>query len=376
MPECQTRLRKIRALMAERGVQNLLVYSGHHIANCKERVNFRYLTNLPLWPHQEGIALIPSEDEPSLITSLTWDIHRVRTNTWLRNVQPSSSAYAIGQNDLLILLRNLRGNLGVDFESLGKLMLERLRKATPINHLLDAHGLVEEARMIKTRYELLLMTRAARIADKGMQIAKDLVAEGGLSETDVAIEVDHVMRQTGAVNFLSNTVIASGLSGEYPPLKASSKKIRSGEQVLVDVHPINEEGYVSDVARTYFCGLPKNGRVRFAKASYRACIEGTKCVRPGATLRDIVNSMTRVLRMSGVDKFIRHRMGHGLGMWLESPSFASDLDLQLQKGMILTLEPALYIHKIGGFSTENAIAVTTNGHTTLNKASYDPSVTS
>ena len=221
-------------------------------------------------------------------------------------------------------------------------------------------GKVETLRMVKDECELVTMREAADIACSAWEETLPLVSPG-VSEIDLAAEIEFRMRRKGAAGPAFDTIIASGERGAWPHAQASRKLVKKNELVVFDLGAILR-GYSSDLTRTVYVGRATPEMRRW----YRAVLEGQQtarqALRPGVTAEQVDAAARRVLKEAGLEKKFIHSTGHGLGLEVhEAPRLGRGDRSTLRAGAVVTLEPGVYIEGTGGIRIEDDALVTNSG---------------
>jgi len=227
----------------------------------------------------------------------------------------------------------------------------RLRQAPP---------LVENARMVKDGEEIERL-RAAVILGASLFDGALKTIRPGVRETEVAAEMEYAARRAGAEGMSFETIIASGPRSALPHGRASGAAIASEGFVVCDFGVILA-GYCSDMTRTVFVGrIPAKARQMYeaVREAQQAAVEA---VRPGARLGDVDGAARKLLRNNGLGRNFTHSTGHGVGLEIhEAPRVAAGKSEQLQPGMVITIEPGVYVPGVGGVRIEDMVLVTERG---------------
>jgi Xaa-Pro aminopeptidase len=217
--------------------------------------------------------------------------------------------------------------------------------------------LVADLRLVKDADELARMEEAALL---GCRLFEGLLPKiaSGLQETAIAAELEFAARQSGAEGMSFETIVASGPRSALPHGHATSARVpRSGFMVL-DFGVILK-GYCSDMTRTVFVGKAGK-RERFAYDSVlEAQQAAVKAVRPGATCGEVDEAARSVLRKAGLAEYFTHSTGHGVGIEIhEAPRVAAAQPQVLSAGMVITIEPGIYLAGEFGIRIEDMVVVT------------------
>lgn len=235
--------------------------------------------------------------------------------------------------------------------------------------LVPTQGVVEELRLIKTEHELNIMKKAAQIADQAFEHILSYI-KPGVKEIDIANELEFFMRQQGATSSSFDIIVASGYRSALPHGVASDKRIESGELVTLDYGALYN-GYCSDTTRTVAVGEISDELKNIYKTVLEAQLCGIEGIKPGMTGKE-ADALTRNhIKDKGYGEYFGHSTGHGLGMEVhEGPSLSYRTERKLEPGMVVTVEPGIYIPDVGGCRIEDDIVITQTGNerlTTANK---------
>lgn len=226
--------------------------------------------------------------------------------------------------------------------------------------LVPVKELVEELRQFKDEDELKLMKEAADLADKTFLHMLEIL-KPGVSEWDMALELETFMRKNGASGPSFDTIIASGERSAMPHGVASEKILGRDEFVTMDFGALMN-GYCSDITRTVFLGQPSAKHREIYDIVLEAQMHTLEFLRPGMTGREGDALARDIITKYGYGEQFGHSTGHGLGMEVhESPRVSKLGDTVLQPGMVVTVEPGIYIPGFGGVRIEDDVVITENG---------------
>jgi len=275
------------------------------------------------------------------------------------------------QESLAALLRPKgRGKLrvGVEAAHLSVSQLAALRRAAGRRIRWAAlEGQVEALRRAKDAEEVRRMRAAAALASR---IVGEVVRRlhPGMLETEVAAEIEYRMRRAGASGPAFETIVASGARAALPHARATGKPLRKNELVVLDLGAILRH-YSSDLTRTVYLGrAPSRIRTWYA-AVLEAQQAAREAIQPGITAGEVDAAARGVLRRAGLARYFVHSTGHGLGLEVhEEPRLARSRSERLEAGMVVTVEPGIYVQGIGGIRIEDDVLVTERGSETLTTA--------
>jgi Xaa-Pro aminopeptidase len=227
--------------------------------------------------------------------------------------------------------------------------------------------LVEPLRLVKDKEELALMSQAALIGCKLFEHMLGFIRPG-LREVEVAAELEHRARLEGAEGMSFETIVASGVRSALPHGRATSTALPRKGFLTLDFGIILG-GYCSDMTRTVYLGKPR-ARERAAYEAVLAAQEaGVEAVRAGASCGDVDEAARSVLRKVGLAEAFSHSTGHGVGLEIhESPRIGAGQKTRLQAGMVVTIEPGVYLSGEFGIRIEDMVAVTPTGGQVLTPA--------
>ena len=231
-------------------------------------------------------------------------------------------------------------------------------------------GLVMRQRIVKDAEELQILRKAVRIGAEVYEHAlKKLHA--GITETEVAAELELAARRAGAERMSFETIVAGGKRSALPHGVASHRAIPRRGFVVVDSGVV-VQGYCSDMTRTVHVGRASREERRWYAAVLEAQLAAIAVVKAGVTAGEVDHAAREVLRQSKLDKFFTHSTGHGVGLEIhEPPRLGSGQSEELQTGMVITIEPGVYLPGKGGIRIEDMVVVTAKGCEVLTPVSKE-----
>jgi len=228
-------------------------------------------------------------------------------------------------------------------------------------------GWIEKLRRVKDDEELAIMRRAVAIADAAFEHILT-VLKPGLSERDVALELEMFMRRQGASGSSFDIIVASGERSALPHGVASDRIIGRDEFVKMDFGALYN-GYCSDLTRTVVIGTPTAKHREIFDIVLEAQLAVLQGVRAGMTGREADAFARDTIAKYGYGDKFGHGTGHAVGMDIhESPRLSKTEEARLEPGMVVTVEPGIYLPGFGGVRIEDVVVVTENGCDILTKA--------
>jgi Xaa-Pro aminopeptidase len=231
-------------------------------------------------------------------------------------------------------------------------------------------GLIEELRMIKDEGEVAIIRKAVEIADQTFSHILSFIRPG-VREIDIAIEMEFYMRKLGASGPSFDTIVASGVRSALPHGRASDKVIQEGELVTLDFGAVYK-GYVSDLTRTVAVGEVSSKLKEIYDICLKAQLAGVEKIRAGMTGKETDAICRDIIAAAGYGEAFGHSTGHGIGLDVhEGPGLSSVSETMLKPGMIVTVEPGIYLSGIGGVRIEDDILITDTGNEILSKSTKE-----
>lgn len=228
-------------------------------------------------------------------------------------------------------------------------------------------------RIKKDAAEIEIIRQAARIGAKGFDIAKRRIRDGAV-ERDVAIAMEFGMRKKGAEKASFDIIVASGKRAALPHGRASMKKIKKGETIVVD-SGATFKGYNSDETCTFFTGSPTRKQKEIYNIVKDAHDAGIDAVMPGVKASSIDAAARGIIKKAGYGKYFGHGTGHGIGLLVhEMPKISKFDNTMLEENMVFTIEPGIYMSEWGGVRIEDMVRVTKNGYEVLTRVSKEMTV--
>ena len=256
--------------------------------------------------------------------------------------------------------------VGFEADHLTVALLDDLRDHWPDASMVPVRGLVHGLRVTKTARELDAIRAAQRIADHAFAQVRPMIRPG-VTELDVALELELAMRRAGAQSAF-DIIVASGPNGAKPHGVASGRVIGDNELVTVDLGA-RVDGYHSDMTRTVAVGDPSAELRRLYRAVLEAEQAAVAAIRPGGRAADLDRLARDLLTGHGLGEYFAHSLGHGVGLDVhEAPGLRGTSEDVLEAGMVITIEPGVYVPGVGGVRIEDLVLVTETGYEVLSTA--------
>lgn len=221
-------------------------------------------------------------------------------------------------------------------------------------------GVPEKMRAVKTPKEIVKLRRAADITSEAFHAVLPKIKEG-MTEKELQTEIDFAMIRLGADGTAFDTIVASGENGSLCHAIPGSRRLAHGDLIVMDFGA-RVEGYCSDMTRTVAMGEPGPEKRRIYDIVLRAQIMGEKELRPGVQGKEPHRIVSEYIDSSGYKGCFIHGLGHSLGIEIhEAPSLSPRGEEKLQPGIVMTVEPGIYLPGKCGVRIENTCLVTENG---------------
>lgn len=353
------RLTRLRELMAESNLDGLLIAQPE---------NRRYLSGftgsagvLIVAPGRQAIATDFRYYEQVQTQCSDWELFRVGYDF---------------EGKILDVLRDLGlGGRLVGFEAshLSVDQLQRWERALKGRVQLAATThLVEDMRMSKGEEELEAIRRAVALADEALDHIYDWM-QPGMTERQMAWELESFMRTHGAPRVSFEVLVASGPNGALPHLQPGERVIQAGEPIVMDLGCV-VDGYCSDVTRTVCLAEPKDDRfLEIWNLVLQAQEKAEAGMKAGMTGVDGDKLARDVITEAGYGDYFGHGLGHGVGLAIhEDPRLSVTNPDPVPSGAVVTVEPGIYLPDWGGVRIEDMIVVREDGAEVLTGAARIP----
>ncbi len=361
-PDTRTRLLEVRKNALKRGVDAFLV---------TDIKNIRYISGFT--GSSASIIVTGSGEEGNPLGIFLTD------SRYTEAARKEARGFTVRQYSKAV---NLTGAIAAEVESKGIKTLgfeanhltyetfAKLKNAVGRARLKPLTGVVSILRARKDAEELRVIRESAALLDRGFEAAGGMLRPGAI-EKDVAWGIESFLRRAGADAFAFDPIIASGPRGALPHGKASDKKIKKGELVVVDMGVLLN-GYNSDETRTYCVGRPGQRQKKIFDAVSAAQMLAIEKIRPGAAAKDVDLAARGHIEKAGFGRCFGHGTGHGVGLDVhEAPIIGPYSKDVLEEGMVVTVEPGIYIPGLGGARIEDMVHVVKGGAEIITKTRRD-----
>jgi Xaa-Pro dipeptidase len=276
-------------------------------------------------------------------------------------------------NNLKEILKEITSDvtfLGVNYEGLTHKDFLNLKDVLPDKEFIDVGDYIMELRQIKSEREISKIQESSKIVSEVADMIPDMLKEG-MTENELAAEVNYQMMKHGASSPSFDTIAAFGPDTAEPHFTGGNRKLKKGEVVLVDFGA-KYQRYCSDLTRTYFFGKPPEEMIDIYNTVLEAQKEGIKAIKEGVNGKEVDRTARKVIDSTKYKGRFIHSLGHGLGLNVhDHPALGPNYDFVLKENMVVTVEPGIYIPDFGGVRIEDDVVVKKNGSQVLTKAKKD-----
>lgn len=251
-----------------------------------------------------------------------------------------------------------------------KRQLQGIKKqlgATKALKLVALKSPLRPLRIIKDPEEIELLRKAGTLGSEGFDFLANCLA-AGVAENELALQLELYWKQRGAKGLAFDPIIAFGANGSMPHYRPNGTRLKKGDGVLLDIG-VNVQHYHSDMTRVLFFGKPSKKMEEIYLVVREAQKAALKLCVPGTRIKELDIAARSYIEEKGFGKQFTHNLGHGVGLEIhEAPTIsqkAPDGALKLQEGMVITIEPGIYLPDIGGVRLEDTVVITSAGYENL-----------
>ncbi len=360
------RLDRAQRIMTREEINGILLF---------DPFNIRYFTGYkPTGILGSSVAVLVRDADPLLIVP-QGECEFAQSESWFRNVQSYQPQASTGVQSVLleaintaIEQYNLRSvDIGVELNYVSARRFEEIKRLLPDAGFRNISTSLAELRMIKDDVEIEKLRTAFQIAENGVRAAMEFIRPG-ISEIEVAAEVERTLRKAGATHTGYPTVIASGPRAGCPFIPASRREIGTNEFVVISVSAVNDD-YCSNLTRSVLTGKPDKKQRGIFNCARDSVSTATTILNPEILVRDIALCIRRIADDRGYLTHLDAQLGNGVGLQpLEPPQILPTEELPISPGMVFTIEAGLIVPSIGSVRLGETIVYQKEGEfETLNQ---------
>ncbi len=336
----EKRLANLRKDMKKTGLDAVLV---------TKKENYTYLSGFT----GSSAWLVISESDAVLVTDFRYTEQALRQAPGYE-VSTYRGSIVRGLNDVL---ENRKIEvLGFEDTNLTVDKYTEYREKLSVKEMKALGGMLDGLREVKDSDELRSIRKAVQIADSTFAHILGVIRPG-IAEVELAAEMEYHMRKLGASGASFETIVASGSRSSMPHGIASEKKLQMGDTVTMDYGALFN-GYCSDMTRTVFLGKPEEKLKKIYKIVLDAQIAALAGVKKGSSGKDIDGIARDMIARAGYGENFGHGLGHGVGLEIhEEPRLSMSGTKIMRNGMVVTVEPGIYLDGLGGVRIEDMVVV-------------------
>ena len=361
----EKRVERLRKAIAENNIDTLMVLVEE---------NRRYLSGFTGEDTQfdESAAALFITDNKLLLATDSRNDMQAENEAPLYEIICYKKGLAKELPDIINTLNTKR--LGFESVRMSYMQYNKIRKELSSSNidieLVEADDIMECLRIVKERSEIEELKKALIIAESAFNDFIEKTIEPGMTEKEAAWLLEKNMREAGADSVSFPIIVASGPNSALPHAIPGNRKFKTGEPILFD-WGAKLNGYCSDISRTLVIGSPDDRFKKIFKTVLDAQLKAIDVIRPGISSKAVDKIARNHIDSMGYKNKFGHGLGHGIGLAVHEPPRISPLkDTLLEKHMVFTVEPGIYMPGWGGVRLENMVFVTENGVEIMN--SLDP----
>ena len=341
----KNRVKRLQRILARENLDFLLVTFLPHV---------RYLSG---YSGTNGIILA----SPKGLTFFTDFRYKEQAKQQVKNMKAMMAERDLFSSlSRLAQLKGRRIKLGFEADHLSCTAYRRLKLLLPDCLLVATEKLIESLTVKKDKGEIEKIKKAAKITDRVFADILDYV-KPGVTELDLSAELEYRMKRYGSTAPRYETIVASGPRSAMPHGVASRKKINGNEFVTFDFGAVFD-GYTADLTRTVVVGKANRKQKEVYNTVLRAQGVAIRKTRSGIKACDLDKAARNVIKKAGFGKYFGHGLGHGIGLVVHDNPVVNPTNQQaLESGMVITVEPGIYIPNWGGVRIEDDVLITSRG---------------
>lgn len=330
--------------------------------------NVFYLSHFYSDPHERLLALLVFQSEEPILICPNMEVAQARNAGWNYEIigySDTDNPYTLISDRLN--KRNISiSTLAIEKEHMNVERYETLMKTFNGVTFTSAEEKLHEMRMIKDEKELAILRQAAELADFGVEVGVNAIAQGK-TELEILATIEFELKKKGISKMSFDTMVLTGEKTAAPHGRPGMDKIQKGDFVLFDLGVILD-GYCSDITRTVAFGDINEKQREVYETVLKAQIAAVNASKPGVEIGSIDKTARSIITEAGYGEYFTHRIGHGLGIDVhEFPSLNETNTRLLATGMTYTIEPGIYLPGVGGVRIEDDVYITKDGVEILTK---------
>ena len=226
-------------------------------------------------------------------------------------------------------------------------------------------GFLAQKRMIKDAREITLTKKSCKITKEGFEYIQKHFKEG-ITELELTEKLEIFLRKNGAQKMAFDPIVAFGKNAANPHYTPQNVKLKKNDLILIDCGSIYKD-YNSDMTRTYIKGNISKRMEKLIEITKDAQAAAVKLCKPGLSVKALNECVHKIFVEHKVRDLFIHGLGHGVGLEVHEYPLLGSKEMVLQEGMVITIEPGLYVPNLGGVRIEDTLLITANGYKNLTR---------
>jgi Xaa-Pro aminopeptidase len=348
------RLTKLRERFSQHQIDGLLLTAPRSL---------RYITG---FSGSNGCALV-GEDEAVFITDFRY---KLQAQDQVKGFQRRMAKDELFKDLAELDWFGKKRRLGLESTHVSLQQMQQLRELLPPTELVPVKELVEEIGLVKEKGEIEYIRQAVGISDGVFGEIVDFLRPG-LSEVEVCAEIEYRMRKEGSERLPFDAIVVSGARSALPHGQPAQKRLQRGDLVTMD-YGARVGGYCSDFTRTVVLGQASEQQREIYQVCLRAQEGAEAAAKAGMTAVELDGVARQIIADAGYGDNFGHGLGHGLGLEVhEGPRLSPKGQGRLESGMVVTIEPGIYLPQVGGVRIEDVVVIREEGCEVLTQAPKD-----
>ncbi|WP_078434558.1 M24 family metallopeptidase [Metabacillus halosaccharovorans] len=334
----------------------------------QSKENVFYFTQFYTDPHERLMGVFLFKEQDPFFVCPNMEVNQARAAGWSFEV----IGYSDHENpwDLIALALKQRQvsiqKVAIEKDVTSYSRAEELLEITGNPLIVSAEEKLNQLRLIKDKDEIRIMREAARLADFGVKVGIDAL-QTGVTEMEVLATIEYELKKKGIREMSFSTMVLFGEKSGDPHGNPGLRVLKEGDFVLFDLGVVLD-GYCSDITRTVVYKTATEEQKNIYETVLKAQMAALEASKEGTRIGDLDTIARNIIEDAGFGENFPHRLGHGLGINVhEYPSMSFTNDEYLKVGMVYTIEPGIYLPKIGGVRIEDDVVITEQGYETLTK---------
>jgi Xaa-Pro dipeptidase len=330
--------------------------------------NVFYLSGFYSDPHERLLSLVLFQEEEPFLVCPAMEKEDAKRSGWNYEIigyNDTENPWELVEKAIKARIQNV-SKVSVEKEHMNVERFEAVSSMFPKAVFSSAEDKLRKLRMIKETQEISLIREACKLADYAVEVGCAEIKEGK-TELEIVAAIEYELKKKGITDMSFATMVLTGANGASPHGTPGQTKIQKGDFVLFDLGVI-VDGYCSDITRTVAYGEINDKQKEIYDTVLKAQLAAIEASFPEVTCANVDLTARKIISDAGYGEYFPHRLGHGLGIGVhEYPSLTETNDLQLEAGMVYTIEPGIYVPNVAGVRIEDDILVTKNGVEILTK---------